>query len=29
MTLYKGNTKIRDRGSFGVYKGSQPIKQIL
>lgn len=28
MTLYKGNTKIRDRSSFGVYKGSQPIKQI-
>lgn len=28
MTIYKGNTKIRDRGSFGVYKGSAPIKRI-
>lgn len=28
MTLYKGNTKIKDTGSYGIYKGSQPIKQI-
>lgn len=28
MTLYKGNSKIKDRGSFGVYAGSQPIKKI-
>lgn len=26
--LYKGSAKIKDRSSFGVYKGSQPIKQI-
>ena len=29
MTLYKGNTKIRDTGSYGVYKGSQPITAIF
>lgn len=28
MTLYKGNSKIKDRGSFGVYAGSQPIYSI-
>lgn len=28
MTLYKGSNKIRDRGPFGVYKGSTPIKRI-
>jgi len=27
-SLYKGNTKIRDIGSFGVYNGSTPIKRI-
>lgn len=29
MTLYKGNTKIRDTDSYGVYKGSQPITAIF
>lgn len=29
MTLYKGNDKIRDTGSYGVYKGSQPIGAIF
>lgn len=28
MTVYKGSSKIRDRGTFGVYKGSIPIKRI-
>lgn len=28
MTLYKGNTQIRDRGTFGVYSGNTPIKRI-
>ena len=26
--IYKGNTKIQDTGSFGVYKGSQAIRKI-
>lgn len=29
MTLYKGNAKIRDTGSYGVFKGSQPIGAIF
>lgn len=28
MTLYKGNTKIRDTGSYGVYHGSDPFGAI-
>lgn len=28
MTLYKGNAKIQDTGSYGVFKGSQPIGAI-
>lgn len=28
MTLYKGNAKIRDIGSYGVYHGSDPIGAI-
>lgn len=28
MTLYKGNDKIRDEGSYGVYHGSDPIAAI-
>lgn len=28
MTLYKGNTKIKDSGSYGVYHGSDPIAAI-
>ena len=27
-SLYKGSNKIKDRGSYGVYAGSQPIEQI-
>jgi hypothetical protein len=26
--IYKGNAKIKDTGSFGVYKGSQAIRKI-
>ena len=28
MTLYKGSQKIQDTGSYGVFKGSQPIGAI-
>lgn len=28
MTVSKGNQKIRERSTFGIYKGNQPIKQI-
>lgn len=28
MTVYKGNNKIRDRSTFGIYKGNRPIKRI-
>lgn len=28
MTLYKGNTKIKDTPTYGVYKGNQPIGAI-
>ena len=28
MTIYKAKRKISDRGSFGVYIGSQPVKRI-
>lgn len=28
MTLYKGNAKIKDSGSYGVYQGSTPIAAI-
>lgn len=28
MTLYAGSDKIRDTDSYGVYKGSQPIRAI-
>lgn len=29
MTLYHGNTKIKDRREFGVYHGNQPIYSIF
>lgn len=28
MALYKGNSKIRDRGTYGIYYGSSPIQDI-
>lgn len=28
MTVYKGSNKIRDRSTFGIYKGNRPIKRI-
>lgn len=28
MSLYKGSQKIQDTGSYGIYKGSQPIGAI-